>query len=105
MSIFTIADPVSASTRVVEDEKVHLHVGRPVQASTTRSKPVMETEVLVGTRRFRALIDTGCSSSTVDDTVVNKVKHLVTLTRNEATYRQANKSAGRTAHVASMQIA
>lgn len=86
--LFVIADPMSTSLRVVEDEQVPLHVGRTVQDSTTRSESVMEIEVLIGTRRFCALINTSCPPSAV-----------------EATYRQADRRVGRTTDVASMQIA
>ncbi|KAF4129341.1 hypothetical protein GN958_ATG21605 [Phytophthora infestans] len=86
--LFVIADPMSTSLRVVEDGQVPLHVGRTVQDSTTRSESVMEIEVLIGTRRFCALINTSCPPSAV-----------------EATYRQADRRVGRTTDVASMQIA
>eukprot|EP00644_Phytophthora_capsici_P009906 jgi/Phyca11/18674/fgenesh1_pg.PHYCAscaffold_39_\ len=65
------------SAFVVEDaslvaEQAPMHTQRSVTADRPASDPVMETEVLIGSHRFRALIDTGCSSSAIEQSVVNK---------------------------------
>ncbi|ETL91587.1 hypothetical protein L917_09876, partial [Phytophthora nicotianae] len=105
MSVFAVESTPLPSPRAMVDTQAPLQARRPVPATSVRSEPVMETEVLIGAHRFRALIDTGCSSSAIEETVVNTTKELLVLTRSEATYYEADKTVGITTHVATTQIA
>ncbi|ETP14886.1 hypothetical protein F441_10209 [Phytophthora nicotianae CJ01A1] len=105
MSVFAVESTPLPSPRAEVDTQAPLQARRPVPATSVRSEPMMETEVLIGAHRFRALIDTGCSSSAIEETVVNRTKELLVLTRSEATYYEADKTVGITTHVATTQIA
>ncbi|ETP46012.1 hypothetical protein F442_07686 [Phytophthora nicotianae P10297] len=74
MSVFAVESTRLPSSRAEVDTQAPLQARRPVPATTVRSEPVMKTEVLIGAHRFRALIDTDCSSSAIEETVVNKTK-------------------------------
>ncbi|OWY93779.1 hypothetical protein PHMEG_00036696 [Phytophthora megakarya] len=82
----------------------------PLLAKTRAEKPkrsdepVMVTEVRIGDTTFSALIDTGCSRSAIEQSVVDCVHEHLALRKEEATFKQADKSTGRTTHVATAAI-
>ncbi|POM62630.1 putative retroelement [Phytophthora palmivora] len=71
---------------------------------TTREEPVMVTEVCIDDRTYLALIDIGCSRSAIEQTVADQVGDQLVLQKKEATFKQADKSTGKTTHVATAPL-
>ncbi|GMF54447.1 unnamed protein product [Phytophthora fragariaefolia] len=75
------------------------------QRAPAGQKPCLETKVCIGEQTFRALLDTGCTRSSIDQRIANIVKKGLTLRRQEGSYLMANRSVQKTTHVADTSFA
>ncbi|GMF55105.1 unnamed protein product [Phytophthora fragariaefolia] len=73
-------------------------------AKSSSDEPVMVTEVSICDKTFPALIDTGFSRSAIEQSVVEPVPGQLVLRNEEATFKQADKSPGKTTHVATTPL-
>ncbi|KAG2789771.1 hypothetical protein PC129_g8804 [Phytophthora cactorum] len=63
-------------------------------------KPCLETEVHIGEQSFRALLDTGCTRSAIDEKIAKVVKKGLKLRPQAGSYRMADSSVHKTTHAA-----
>ncbi|KAG3110467.1 hypothetical protein PI124_g7848 [Phytophthora idaei] len=66
--------------------------------------PRMEIEVQIGAVRLTALLDAGCTNSTIDQQTLEALQGDVVLERETARFRKADNSIGQTTHRATATL-